>query len=165
VGRELLRHTLQILLTAAGVCVVLAWPAHLWKGPPGWAALGLAAGVTVMGALVGRVLMLALRRMDTGPEAGPRATQAGIGGRLLATLALTLPVIVAKPVPAVPFVAFLAVQYLAQLVLEVFVSLRELGQNHGPQDPAGGEPDQRARRDSPAGDEPSDEDVRGAATQ
>ena len=156
-GRSILRQVAIATLVAVCVCVVLAWPAYAWSGGPGLAALGLAGAVCVLGALVGRTVAAALGRMDTGPDAGARAHQAGIVARLLATLALTLPAIVARPVPMAPFAAWLAVHYLAQLVLEVFVSLEELGQNHAPTATGGatGEDPEGARGDSTSGERAS----------
>lgn len=156
-GRDFLRQSGAVLLLALGVSAALAWPAHAWEGAAGLAALGLAAGVTLVGAVAGRLVLVALRKLDTAPDAGPRALQAGMAARLLATMALTLPVVVLRPVPGVAFVAFLGAHYAAQLVLELFVSLRELGQNHGPREPGAGRPGAGPAASLHAGDARSDD--------
>jgi len=132
VGSATTRYLCQATLLAAAVTAVCAWPAHAWAGGPGLAALGIAAGVCLLGAVIARGAAKALQGLDPSDDAGARGVQAGIAVRLLATLGMTLPIIVWEPVPAMPFAAWLGAHYLAQLALEVFVSLRELGQNHGP---------------------------------
>ena len=79
--------------------------------------------------------------------------------RLLATLFLTVPVMFFKPVPMPPFAAFLVVHYVAQLVLEVFVSLRELGQNHDPRRPPTKRPEETLGLDRDTPREARDEDA------
>lgn len=123
----LLAFALAVVLTA-----VLAWPAHAWQGAPGLFALGAAAAICFVGALAGRGVGALMQGMDPSGASAPTATQAAIGARLVLTLALSLPVFIAKPFPMVPFVIWLGAHYLSQMALEVFVSLRELSQNHGP---------------------------------
>ena len=69
---------------------------------------------------------------------------------LLLTLAISLPVLLIKPFPQIQFVVWLAANYLLHLALEVFVSLRDLGQNHGPSQ--GGPPPAADLSDSPTRD-------------
>ncbi len=123
----LLAFLLTVLVTAA-----LAWPAHAWKGREGQLGLGLAGLICLIGAAAGRGIGSLMRGVSAGDDQAAQATQAAIGARLILTLALSLPVFVVKPVPMMPFAIWLGVHYLAQVVLEVFVSLRELGQNHRP---------------------------------
>ncbi len=148
------RYLLQALALAVLVTAAAAWPAQAWRGQRGLLALGLAGSICLLGAVVGRLASPALVRLDTSADAGPHRVQIGILVRLLVTLALTLPVILLEAVPALPFAAWLGVHYLAQLVLEVFVSVRELGQNHGPtRMPA--RPSQPGAKPSTGGDAPS----------
>jgi len=126
------RYLSQALSVTVLVTAAAAWPAHAWAGRAGLQALGLAAAICLLGALFGRIAAIAIAGLDPGPEAGPHGVQVGILVRLMTTLAMTLPVVLMEPVPPVPFAAWLGLHYLAQLALEVFVSLRELGQNHGP---------------------------------
>ncbi len=118
---------LAVLVTAVGW-----WPAGAWMGASGQYALLAAAGICLVGAVIARLAAKALEGLDPSPDAGARGIQAGIAVRLLATLAMSLPVFVWEPVPGMPFAAFLGAHYLAHMVLEVFVSVRELSQNHGP---------------------------------
>ena len=128
--------TTRHLLLATTVTVVLAaacaWPAWAWQGSEGLAALGIAAVVCLAGAVAGRLLGMLVRSTDASPRGAVTATQAGMAARLVVTLLLSLPVLLGRPFDVKPFVVWLGVQYLAQLALEVFVSLRELGQNRGP---------------------------------
>ncbi len=126
------RYLLRALLLAVLVSAALAWPAHAWQAEAGLAALGAAAGVCLLGAAFARVAAGAIGGLDPSPESAALAVQAGIGARLFLTLAIAVPVLVLEPFPRIPFAVFLGVHYLAQLGLEVFVSVRELSQNHGP---------------------------------
>jgi hypothetical protein len=126
------RHVALAFGLAVAATGLLWWPADRWHGDGGVAALALSGALCALGALVGRVVTALIERASSDPAAGAIAVQAGIGTRLLVTLVLTFPVLLVKPVPMMPFTAFLAVHYVIQLVLEVFVSLRESGQNHGP---------------------------------
>ena len=123
----LLALALAVVLTAA-----LAWPAHAWQGRDGLLSLGAAAAVCLVGAVAGRGVGALMRGMDPSGAAAPTATQAAIGARLVLTLALSLPVFIAKPFAMAPFAVWLGAHYLSQMALEVFVALRELGQNHDP---------------------------------
>ncbi|MDA1194413.1 MAG: hypothetical protein O2894_04445 [Planctomycetota bacterium] len=125
------RYLSLAVLLAVAVTAVLAWPFHAWAGDEGLAALGVAAAVCIVGALVGHGIGGLVARAGP-PENAPQATQLAITVRLLLTLALSLPVFLAAPVQTMPFGAALVVHYLAQMALEVFVSLRALGQNPGP---------------------------------
>lgn len=126
------RHFLQILALSVGFTLLAAWPAYAWGGTAGLAALGTAAGICLFGALVGAAVGQLFRRLDPGEDAGPKAVQAAIGMRMMVTLAASLPVLLVKPFPQVQFVVWLAANYLLHLFLEVFVSLRDLGQNARP---------------------------------
>lgn len=131
------RQILQILGLSLGLFALCAWPAHLWGGREGLATLATAAGICLLGAVVARVAGEMLRRLDPGEDAGPRAVQASIGVRMLVTLVASLPILLIKPFPQIQFVVWLATNYLLHLGLEVFVSLRHLGQNHGPSERVG----------------------------
>jgi len=150
VGRSLPRQMLPILALSVGIFAACAWPAHAWGGRAGLAALGTAAGICFIGALVARVAGEVLRRLDSGDDAGPRAVQAQMGVRMLVTLAISLPVLFIEPFPRIQFGVWLAANYLLHLALEVFVSLRDLGQNHGPSQ--GGPPPAADLSDSPTRD-------------
>jgi hypothetical protein len=89
-----------------------------------------------VGAAVSRIVQVLVRGVDGRPEAAPQAVQVAIAVRLLLTLALAAPLLLLEPVPALPLAAWLGLHYVAQLVLELFVSIRDLGQNPGPTGPA-----------------------------
>lgn len=126
------RRALASLLLAVLVTAACAWPAHAWAGAAGLQALLLAAAVCALGALGGHGVGALVRGVDPSPQAAPRATQASMAARLFLTLGLSLPVFLAGLAAKRPFAVWLGVHYLSQLALEVFASLRELGQNRGP---------------------------------
>jgi len=131
-GRDLSRHLLLVFALALGVSALAALPAWAWGDQAGLRALGLAGLICSVSASAAHLAAAALRRLSTDERAGPQAVQVGIGVRLLLTLAASLPVILTHGVPQKQFVAWLGLHYLAQMALELFVSMRELGQNHGP---------------------------------
>ena len=126
------RYLLLALLLAVLVTGVLAWPAHAWKGGDGLLGLALAGLICMLGAVGGHLVGGLMRATNPAADAAPQATQAATGARLVLTLLLSIPVFVGKPVGTMPFAIALGIHYLAQMALEVFVSLRELGQNHRP---------------------------------
>jgi hypothetical protein len=134
--RETARAVLVPLAIALAVGAALAWPAWAWGGREGLAALGVAAAIGWLGAAVGHALRAWLARRLSGPGAAVSAVQAGMAARVLLTAFLALPFFLLDVFARVPFATWLVLHYLAQLVLEVFVSVRELGQNPGP--PASG---------------------------
>ena len=133
-GRELPRQLLLVLALVVGVSALAAWPAWLWGGNEGLLALGVAGLICLLAGVLARVATAALKGISTDESAAPQAVQAGIGVRLILTLAASLPVILTHWVPQKQFVAWLGLHYLSQMALELFVSMRELGQNHGPID-------------------------------
>ena len=133
-GRELPRQLLLVLALVVVVCALAAWPAWLWGGEEGLLALGVAGLICLLAGALARVATAALKGVSTDDSAAPQAVQAGIGVRLILTLAASLPVILTHWVPQKQFVAWLGLHYLSQMALELFVSMREVGQNHGPID-------------------------------
>ena len=156
-GRPLLLQILHVLLFSLLIFALCAWPAWAWGGAEGLAALAAAAGICFVGAAIGRLAADLLQRLDPTDEAGPRAVQAAIGVRMVVTLVATLPVFLWKTFPTFPFVVWLGTNYLAHLALEVFVSLRHLGQNAAPSGEVGSPAasidlsDQQSRDDSSSG--------------
>ena len=127
-----------------------AWPAWAWGGEAGLRALGLAGLICLLAAAAARLVTAALKGLSTDASAAPQAIQAGIGVRMILTLAASLPVFLTHWVPTKQFVVWLGLHYLTQLALEVFVSMRELGQNHGPieEQPGGTGTGERAQANS-----------------
>lgn len=103
-------------LVVAAVTAVAAWPVHAWAGSAGLTALVVAAAVCLAGAALGRVPHLFFRR---GPDAILHASMAGLGLRLLGTLAIAAPLAFFTDLPRLPFGVALILDYLALLVLEV----------------------------------------------
>ena len=130
--RPLLQQFLPLLLLSVVTFAVLAWPAWAWGGQEGLATLGAAAAICFLGAAIGRVAAQVVERLDPSPDAAPRAIQVAIGVRMVVTLFAALPLLLLDLVPGLPFVVWLAANYLAHLTLEVFVTLRHLGQNAAP---------------------------------
>lgn len=122
---------LRALLVVAGVFAVAAWPAWAWAHREGLLGLGLAGALCLAGALVGHAVSRAVHRVLEGPTRGTSALNAGIGSRLLVTLALSLVVIIVEPFRLLPFAVWLLLYYVSLLALEVFVAVREFGQNPG----------------------------------
>ena len=118
--------------TLVGAFVLLALPAWLWTGANGLLALGTALSICWMGALVGRAVQQQVFATIEGPQRTVNAMLAGLGVRMFVTLGLALGGIVAEPFEMMPFAVWLLVGYVLLLCLEVFVALREFGQNHGP---------------------------------
>ena len=103
-----------------------------------------AVGISVLGALAGRAVHMALVTLAPGGQEPPTAPLAGLGARLLLSLVAVLVVVGLKPFPLMAFAIQMAVAYLALLCLEVFVNIRELGEHQprtGPvSDGSGGTP-------------------------
>jgi len=103
-------------LVVAAVTAAAAWPVHAWAGPEGVIALALAAAVCLVGAILGRIPHLFFRK---GPDAIFHAALAGLGLRLLGTLALGAPLLLFTSLPQMPFAVGLVVVYFSLLLLEV----------------------------------------------
>ncbi len=134
----------RALAIVVAVYAVAAWPAHAWDGRDGLVGLGIAGLVCFVGALVGQLVQRAVYRVVEGPTRGVSALNAGIGSRLLVTLALSLVVIILEPFRLMPFAVWLLLYYLSLLCLEVFVALREFGQNPGSTESTGGDSEEAA---------------------
>lgn len=140
----MIRFATKAALIVIGVYAVAAWPAHLWDGSDGLLGLALAGGIGFVGALVGYAAQCAVARIVEGPTRGISAINAGLGSRLLVTLALSLVVVIVEPFRLMPFAVWLLLYYVALLCLEVFVALREFGQNPGSTEQPGTETEQAA---------------------
>lgn len=136
----------------AGVYALAAWPASLWDGRDGLVGLAIAGGLCFVGALVGQMVQRAVFRVSEGPMSGVNALNAGIGSRLLVTLALSLVVVMLEPFRLMPFAVWLLLYYVSLLCLEVFVALREFGQNPGSTQQSGVDSEGAAEAASPDSD-------------
>lgn len=119
-------------LTVIGAAALCALPAWLWTGREGLVSLAVALAICGVGALAGRLAQQQVFERTEGPQRAVNAMLAGLGVRMFATLGPALGVIVARPFELMPFAVWLLVGYVLLLCLEVFVALREFGQNHGP---------------------------------
>jgi hypothetical protein len=115
----------KALLLVAVLVAACALPAHAWAGGAGLIALLLAAAVALFGGLAGRLPRALLPPQD--PNFDVNAALAGVGARLLVTAALALVVLVATPVPRLPFATFLVLAYLLLLVVEIREALTTAG--------------------------------------
>ena len=109
-------YLLKATLLVAAVTAAAAWPVRAWAGDEGLTALLIASAVSLAGALLGRLPHLFFRR---GPDAIFHASMAGLGLRLLGTLAIAAPIMMLSGLPLMPFALGLVLAYFALLVLEV----------------------------------------------
>jgi hypothetical protein len=154
-------QVLRLLVAAACAAGLGAWPASAWAGEVGRHAMLLGVGMALLGALVGLVpLLVGAARGATGASMALLALVA-MGLRMFCTLAGALVVLLADLAPAGPFGLGLVLGYLALLAVEVFVTVKEFGQNpspHGTEDAhaevlpaAAGAPRDAAMRDREGG--------------
>mgnify|MGYP001821773971 CR=1 FL=1 len=108
-------YLLRATFTVAAVTAVAAWPVHAWAGDQGLTALLIASAVGLAGAVLGRLPHL----FFSGPDAIFHASMAGLGLRLLGTLAIAAPLMMLSGLPLMPFALGLVLAYFALLVLEV----------------------------------------------
>lgn len=123
------KFALWALLASAilfGACLPLA---TAWQPEDGALQLGLAVLIGAAGALAGAFVSGLVLGLTEGPQARVNALYAAIGVRMLATLTGALVVVLMAPFALLPFGVWIVVQYVLLLGLEVFVSLRDLGQN------------------------------------
>src|SRR5207244_3371522 len=107
--------------TVAGVCAVGTWPTLALSGTDGVVAMAVAAGISLVGAVVG-FLPSSMASASGRYEARVQAAMLGVALRMLATLTAVLAVVLSgAPVARVPFVAWIGVEYAAMLVLETLV--------------------------------------------
>jgi hypothetical protein len=134
------RFLLKALFVTVAVCALAVFPVRAFWGESGLLALAVAAGVALVGAALGRLPRLFIPR--EGPDAPVHQALATIGARLLSTAALALAVVVARPVPNVPFALCLVVLYLVLMGLEVREAIVEVARGSVPASPreAGGAP-------------------------
>lgn len=111
--RILAAHALLTLLVGAAAAA-LCWAV---AGPEAAATVPWAAGVSLAGILLGRLAGRLVPQRT--PEAAAQAALAGMGARMLATLALAWVVAEAGVTPLAAFGLVLGALYLAALVLEV----------------------------------------------
>jgi hypothetical protein len=109
-------YLLKATLVVAAVTAAAAWPVHAWAGERGLTALLVASAVGLVGAVLGRVPHLVFTR---GPDAIFHASMAGLGLRLLGTLAIAAPIMMLSGLPLMPFALGLVLAYFSLLILEV----------------------------------------------
>lgn len=109
-------YLLRATVLVAAITAVAAWPVRAWEGDEGLTAVLLAGAVSLVGAVLGRLPHLFFR---SGPDAIFHASMAGLGLRLLGTLAIAAPIMMLSGLPLMPFALGLVLSYLSLLVLEV----------------------------------------------
>lgn len=110
-------YLLKATLVVVAVAAAAAWPVRAWAGDAGLVALTVASAVCLLGAALGRLPRLFLGR---GPDAILGASMAGVGVRLLGTLAIAAPLMLLSGLPLAPFAVGLILAYFSLLVLEVW---------------------------------------------
>ncbi len=130
-AHPIVRFTLAAALTLAAVAATGAWPAHALWGSPGLVAMGWAAAISFVGALVG-YLPTALAGADATLERRAQACLVGMGLRMFLSLAAILAVLrTGASGHPTAFVATTGVFYLSLLVLDSVVLVRAA---RGPKD-------------------------------
>jgi len=108
-------YLLKATVTVAAVTAAAAWPVHAWAGDEGLTALLIASAVGLVGAVLGHLPHFFFR----GPDAVFHASMAGLGVRLLGTLAIAAPIMMLSGLPLLPFALGLVLAYFSLLILEV----------------------------------------------
>ncbi len=127
-----LRALSLVTLSAALAFGLVAWPARAFFGAAGPGAAALGVGIAWVGAVLGLVPLLGMARGADADERRGIAFLAASGVRLFVTLGGALAVLLGSDVPTAPFATGITAGYFALLATEVFVVLRESGQNPGP---------------------------------
>jgi hypothetical protein len=106
------------------LAAVGAWPTHAWAGVEGLVALAWAAGIALVGAVLGSAVG-AVAQVDGSFPARAQAALLGMAVRMFATLGGTLAVLLSRVVAArTAFAVWVAVLYLALLALETATLVR-----------------------------------------
>ena len=120
----------RFLLRAAGLTVALSAVAWVlvasFAGPQAQSVVPWAAGVTFLGALLGRLAGRFLVPAGR-PESPAQAALVGLGVRLLSTAALAFAALQMGVSPAPTFALVLGALYLPLLVLEVVQAVADVG--------------------------------------
>jgi hypothetical protein len=119
----------------AAVCAAGAWPTWRVAGTDGLVALATAAGISLVGAVVGYLPSASV--VGGKPEARLQAAMLGIGVRLFMTLAGTFAVLALDALPArVPFAVWIGIDYATLLLVETRTVLRTVRRADGERGPA-----------------------------
>jgi hypothetical protein len=112
------------LLSTAGVCAAAAYPVSRWAVEGGFAAMALAAGIVLAGALVGFVPLSRARTT----EGRVQAAMVGFGLRIFVTLAGIATVWFTGSAPhGGAFLSTAGAVYAVLLVVEVVFAARLVG--------------------------------------
>ena len=115
-------------LFAAGACLVGAaalgaYPTWVAAGEAGFVAMAVAAGIAILGAVVGH--LPTLRTASAPAEARVQAALLGIMARLLLTGAAVFAFVRTDAVPArLPFLLWVGIDYMTLLALETATVVR-----------------------------------------
>jgi hypothetical protein len=123
----LLRFAAVASLTVAALCAVGTWPTLRLAGEDGLLAMGLAAGVSLAGALAGWIPLARLSSPAADPTDRANAVLAGLAVRLAVTLGGVLVVLLSDAVAQRgAFLVWLGVDYFALLLVETRSALRSI---------------------------------------
>ena len=127
-----LRYAVLATALAAVLYLALRWPSRALGGPDAVRSLGCAVGIAWAGTLLGRLLeALVLTKRAHDDARAVQGAMAGTIGRLFSTLGMLVGVIAIEPFPLLAFGLQAGIAYVSLLALEVFVNLRDFGQNPG----------------------------------
>ena len=116
--------------TLVALCAAGAYPTSRLSGADGLFAMGIAAGVSFVGAVLG---FLPSALASSRYESRVQAAMLGVVVRLFVTLAAVLTVMATGAAAArTPFVAWTGIDYAAMLVLETVVVLRAVRRPDSP---------------------------------
>ena len=115
-----------------GVSALGAYPTWSASGADGFVAMAVAAGIALVGAVVGH--LPTLRTAGASPEARVQAALLGIMARLLLTGAAVFAFVRTDAVPGrLPFLLWAGIDYLTLLALETAAVVRQArGLDEGP---------------------------------
>lgn len=129
---SMMRYAVLATALAAVLYLALRWPSRALGGPDAIRSLGCAVGIAWVGTLAGRLLeALVLHKRKHDDARAVQGAMAGTIGRLFTTLGMLVGVIAIEPFPLLAFGLQAGIAYVSLLALEVFVNLRDFGQNPG----------------------------------
>jgi hypothetical protein len=132
----LLRFAALASLTLAVLCAVGAWPTLRLVGGDGLVSMGLAAGVSLLGAIAGWLPLTRVSSATADPADRANAVLAGLAIRLAVTLAGVLVVLLGRLVAERgTFLAWMGIDYGVLLIVETRGAMRSVRSS-----PPGGAP-------------------------
>lgn len=120
-GREFAWFVAVVLAVAVGLCLLGYWPTRRLGGEPALLAMPLAVAVTAIGSIVGGLPVLLARASG---DVKPHVVLLSMLVRLFAVVALAALVLLSTSVSLTPFLLWLAIGYVALLVVDTGYAMR-----------------------------------------